>query len=96
MEIHGIHGPQPVNGPQGIQPSNPTSATDQVQAPDQLQISQEAEMASQAAELVEQVHQLPDIRADRVDEIRAAIDAGTYETEERLDIAVDRLLDEIG
>jgi negative regulator of flagellin synthesis FlgM len=96
MEIHGIHGPQPVNGPQGIQPSNPTSATDQVQAPDQLQISQEAEMASQAAELVEQVHQLPDIRADRVDEIRAAIEAGTYETEERLDIAVDRLLDEIG
>ena len=73
MEIHGIHGPQPVNGPQGVQPSNPTSAADQVQAPDQLEISAEAEMASQAAELVEQAHQLPDIRADRVDEIRAAI-----------------------
>jgi negative regulator of flagellin synthesis FlgM len=96
MEIHGIHGPQPVNGPQGVQPSNPTTAADQVQAPDQLEISQEAEMASQAAELVEYVHQLPDIRTDRVDEIRAAIEAGTYETEERLDIAVDRLLDEIG
>ena len=96
MEIHGIHGPQPVDGPQGIQPSNPTTAADQVQAPDQLEISQEAEMASQAAELVEHVQQLPDIRTDRVDEIRAAIEAGTYETEERLDIAVDRLLDEIG
>ena len=96
MEIHGIHGPQPVNGPQGVQASNPTAAADQVQAPDQLEISQEAEMASQAAELVEHVQQLPDIRADRVDEIRAAIEAGTYETEERLDIAVDRLLDEIG
>ena len=96
MEIHGIHGPQPVNGPQGVQPSNPTTAADQVQAPDQLEISQEAEMASQAAELVEHVQQLPDIRADRVDEIRAAIEAGTYEPEERLDIAVDRLLDEIG
>ena len=93
MEIHGI---QPVNGPQGVQPSNPTTASDQVQAPDQLEISQEAEMASQAAELIEHIQQLPDIRADRVDEIRAAIEAGTYETEERLDIAVDRLLDEIG
>jgi len=38
---------------------------------------------------------LMDLPADRVDEIRAAIESGTYETEERLDIAVDQLLDEI-
>jgi hypothetical protein len=33
---------------------------------------------------------------DRVNEIRAQIAAGTYETDEKLDIAVGRLLDEIG
>jgi negative regulator of flagellin synthesis FlgM len=51
---------------------------------------------SDEARLVEQVKQAPDIRQDRVDAIRAQIAAGTYETPEKLDIALDRLLDEIG
>lgn len=33
------------------------------------------------------------IRADRVAEIRKAIADGTYETEHKLDVTVDRLLD---
>jgi len=36
-----------------------------------------------------------DIRADKVADIRAQIDAGTYETEDKLDAAADRLLDEL-
>jgi negative regulator of flagellin synthesis FlgM len=36
-----------------------------------------------------------DIRADKVAEIRAQIEAGTYETDKKLDIAVDRLLDDL-
>ena len=56
---------------------------------DQLDISQEAE-------LVSRVREVPDIRADRVAEIRAAIESGTYETTDKLDIALDRLLEEIG
>jgi negative regulator of flagellin synthesis FlgM len=36
-----------------------------------------------------------DIRADKVAEIKAQIDAGTYETDEKLDIAADRLLDDV-
>jgi negative regulator of flagellin synthesis FlgM len=39
---------------------------------------------------------LPEIRQDRVDQIRAQIADGTYESEEKLEIAVGRLLDEIG
>jgi negative regulator of flagellin synthesis FlgM len=45
--------------------------------------------------MVSRVRDLPDIRAERVAEIRAAIEAGVYETDEKLDIAVGRLLDEI-
>ena len=56
---------------------------------DQLEISHEADLVSRARES-------SDIRADRVAEIRAAIADGTYETPEKLDIAVGRLLDEIG
>ena len=39
---------------------------------------------------------MPEIRQQRVEAIRAKIAEGTYETEEKLDIAVERLLDEIG
>lgn len=96
MEIHGINGAQPVNAPQPVESAPAAEATDQVQAADQLEISQEAEMASQAADLVEQVKQLPEIRADHVADIKAAIESGSYETDEKINIAVDRLLDEIG
>ncbi len=60
---------------------------------DELQISSAAQ---EAAQLVDQVKQMPDIRQDRVDAIRAQIAAGTYETDEKIQIAVERLLDEIG
>jgi anti-sigma28 factor (negative regulator of flagellin synthesis) len=36
-----------------------------------------------------------DIRADKVQTIRAAIDAGTYETEAKLDAAIDKLLNDL-
>jgi negative regulator of flagellin synthesis FlgM len=96
MEIHGIHGTQPVNAPQPVESAPASEATDQVQAADQLEISQEAEMASQAADLVEHAKQLPEIRAEQVADIKAAIESGSYETEEKINIAVERLLDEIG
>jgi negative regulator of flagellin synthesis FlgM len=51
---------------------------------------------SDAGQLVDKVRDLPEIRQDRVDQIRAQIADGTYESEEKLEIAVGRLLDEIG
>ena len=51
---------------------------------------------SDTARLVEQAKQAPDIRQDRVKSIRAQIASGTYETSGKLDVAVSRLLDEIG
>ena len=43
-----------------------------------------------------QARALPEVRQARVDRIRAEIAAGTYETDEKLEIALGRLLDEIG
>lgn len=37
-----------------------------------------------------------DVRLDRINAIRAAIADGSYETPEKLDIALDRLLDRLG
>ena len=37
-----------------------------------------------------------DVRFDRINAIRAAIADGSYDTPEKLDIALDRLLDRLG
>ena len=91
MEIHGpshIQGPQSIKAPQRLEPTQVDTSLDTTPL-DQVDISMEAD-------LVSRVHELPDIRADRVEGIRAEIDAGVYETDEKLDVAVGRLLDEIG
>ena len=36
-----------------------------------------------------------EVRVDKVADIRAQIEAGTYETDEKLDVAADRLLDDL-
>jgi negative regulator of flagellin synthesis FlgM len=62
--------------------------------PEAPQIADEVDI-SDAARLVEQAQQMPDIREDRVEAVRQQIAAGTYETGDKLDVAVERLLDEI-
>ena len=92
MQIYGpahLHGPQQIGPPHGPRAAQPASRPESAPISDELQISE-------AAQLVEQAHQAPEIRQQRVDKIRAEIAAGTYETPEKLDAAVERLLDEIG
>lgn len=91
MQIHGlthIHGAQPLNGPHRTQAAGPAQQTDAWMDVDELDISQEADLVSRARDL-------PDVRADRIAEIKADIAAGVYETDEKLDIALGRLLDEM-
>jgi len=91
MEIHGpsqVHGTQSIKAPNRLQPTQAEAVVDNSPV-DQVDISAEAQ-------LIDQVHELPDIRTDRVADIRAQIDAGIYETDEKLDVALGRMLDEIG
>ncbi len=50
---------------------------------------------SQHARLLDRLRQMPDVRTELVEEIRSAINEGRYETLERLDSAVQRLLEEL-
>ncbi len=91
MQIYGpsqIHGAQPVSGPHSSRSAQPTSAAGASSIGDRLDISEAGQIAGRLAEV-------PDIRADRVRDIRAAILNGSYETEGKLSTALDRLLDEI-
>ena len=91
MYIYGssqIHAAQPVNPPHRLTPPHSTSGSYSSAGVDQLDISPEADFVAQAREL-------PDIRESRVAALREQIQSGEYETAEKLDLALSRLLDEI-
>ena len=84
-----LHGPQHIGPPHTSRISRPAPAEQGGSIQDELDISD-------AGRLAEQARQAPPIRQGLVDGIRAKIAQGTYETGEKLEIAVERLLDEIG
>ncbi len=47
------------------------------------------------ARFLSQLRDLPSGRLDRVEQVRDAIARGEYETEERLNVAIERLLDDL-
>ena len=92
MHIYGpsqLHGPQSITAPHGARPAQPMSRPKAAQIADEVDISEAAQMA-------EQIQQMPEMREDRVEAVRQQIAAGTYETSDKLNAAVERLLDEIG
>jgi negative regulator of flagellin synthesis FlgM len=92
MHISGtthVHGPHGINPPHNLQRGQSARSAPAPQGSDRVDISPAAEAAAQAAESGA-------IRQELVQQIRAQIAAGTYETPEKLGVAVDRLLDEIG
>ena len=83
----GYGGPEPVRSHKAPNQNTPQPSAANGARPDQVDISPVAQLLSRVA-------QLPDIRQDRVEQIRAEIAAGLYETPEKLNAAVDKLLEE--
>jgi negative regulator of flagellin synthesis FlgM len=99
MHIYGtshIHGAHSVNAPHTARPSEQTLPSRPFSAADELHLSEEALLAGDISEISSRLSEIPDIRTDRVNALRQAIAQGTYETADKLDMALDRLLDEIG
>lgn len=84
-----VHGPQTVAAPHRAAQAAPTRETGPAAAVDQLDISSAAHEASLARDA-------SGIRQDKVAALRAAIANGSYETPEKLDVALSRLLDTLG
>ena len=92
MHIYGpsqMQGPQAINSTQNAQSSQQSAPAESRPIHDELHISD-------AAKMVEQMNGIADVRYERVASIRSEIANGTYETPEKLDIAVSRFLDELG
>ncbi|MCI0335911.1 MAG: flagellar biosynthesis anti-sigma factor FlgM [Planctomycetes bacterium] len=91
MHIHGtthVHGPHGINAPHSVHRGQASQQAPAGGPVDRVDISPAAEAAVQAAETGR-------IRQDLVNQIRAQIAAGTYETPAKLEAALERMLDEI-
>ncbi len=87
--INGVGGSNPIDRVTSnpIRKSIPTDATPKPAATDRLELSGLSGLLKTA--------QKNDIRVDKVAEMKAAIADGTYETDEKLDVATDKLLDDL-
>lgn len=89
MNVNGINPAMGAGRIEGIAPANAAAgASGPMAINDVVEISTVAKLAAK-------VHDIPDVRADLVARVRAEIDAGTYETPERIDVAIDKLMDEM-
>ena len=90
-----INGAFSVHGAQQIKPAAKHTLTETNGPENIFQPNDQVEFSSEVNWL-NKVSEIPDVRADRVADIRAQIQAGEYESDEKLSVALDRLLDEIG
>lgn len=95
MQVYGpahLHGAQSIGAPHAARVSGAAPASG---APIQDELSLSS-AGLDASRMVDHVREMPDIRQDKVASLRAQIANGTYETDEKLQVALGRLLDEIG
>lgn len=89
-----------INGPGPIQnafPVKPATSTPQVQQPAETRAvspRDEVEISS-AGKMLDQINQSGELRAERLAQIKAAIDADEYDTPEKLELALSRMIAEI-
>jgi negative regulator of flagellin synthesis FlgM len=91
MEIYGAGGTQ---GPQPIYPRLAAFTVEAGQAA-QAQAPRDRVEISPIGRMLDDVARLPEIRHEKVEQIRREIASGIYETPEKLEVALDRLLDEL-
>ena len=90
MSVQGIGNSSPVQKivSQPIQKSLPESASPPTRASDRVELSGLGNVLAAAKNL-------PDVRTDKVWQIKQQIEAGTYEDDDKLNVTADRLLDEL-
>lgn len=88
--VNGVGPNQPVNklAPTPVSKQIPADAPKQLRATDKVELSG-------VGHLLKSLKAGADFRADKVASIKAQIEAGAYEDDKKLDVAVDRMLDDL-
>lgn len=97
MEIHGTQFTQSIANTQNVSAKKQVSSSAELArtpAKDEVQISQAAQNMSDVSQTSETSNS--GIRFDLVNRIRGEIAAGTYDTPEKLDSALEKMLAQIG
>jgi anti-sigma28 factor (negative regulator of flagellin synthesis) len=91
-----------MNEVNGVNPARSTipigrreTVTDRPPVAPDCQTPQDQVEISEAGAMMAKLRELPDIRVELVARIRAEITAGTYETPERLQGAIERLIEDL-
>lgn len=79
----------PVGGPDKIEPKRKVTSSQPPSAPKDTGDSVEV---SEAARFISEALQLPEVRQDKIDEIRRAIENGTYETDTKIQQALEKFI----
>ena len=98
MQIYGPYrvSTQATAGPSRPQPARPAEISGKPSAAPVDQLDLSAAAGVNRMDVTSQVAGGGEIRIERVAELRRQIADGSYESPEKLDAALDRLLDEIG
>jgi anti-sigma28 factor (negative regulator of flagellin synthesis) len=85
--INGLGGNLPVNSLSGATKSRVAGAAPAAPRNDSVELSGVSQYLA--------ILKNNDVRADKVASVKAAVEAGTYEDDYKLDVAVDRLLEDL-
>ena len=88
-----IHGPGGISGPERPE-VKPTEAQGSDKETPSGEVTDEINISEQA-QLLEKLSQVPAVRMEKVEELKRLIEAGEYETPERIEGAARKLLEEL-
>ena len=69
------------------------SARQAVQAPRTTRLGDQVELSDRAV-LLSRLRELPDVRQGLIDQVRTAIERGEYDTPEKVDAAIEKMIAE--
>ena len=83
----GVGGPGRIHGPNQINRITPSTTPSRAASADKVQLSRKAEMVSKALSL-------PQVRTERVAEVKKLIESGRFDTDTRLEGALRKFVSE--
>ena len=89
-----VRGPGSVGGALPIRDLRPSVEFEQATSSPPMTPRDEVDI-SEAGKMMEEMSRTPGVREQRLAQIKAAIEAGTYDTPEKLELALSRMFDQI-
>jgi len=84
-----------INAAAAMNPVEPISKAAQASQPGDAMAIVDTVEISTAARLAAMAQELPDVRTDLVAKVKAELAAGVYETPDKIEVAIERLLDDL-